>query len=339
MPISFASMCRLVAGFVWLATISGLATGLLPTTARAQFSMRDDPATRFEFGGHVEAIFLSQFETKTNGGDKFDSWTIGIAGDFGGPINESILIGIDAAYRYSSYDFKLDGPPGVPPIYGSSELPYDPWNSINTFDIEPNTSILIGNKLSFVTAVPIRFSAETGSGRNAFTAGISTILRWQISDDFRIGVGLGVTSQLEDNAETFPIVSLDWTITDALTLRTEGGWVQGGQAILLWGPNPAIRLSLSAGYERNRFRLDDNGPAADRDGIAEITAVPIEIGLRFGLYENAFFDVRFGLAVGGHLRVETSNGRKLYDESYDPAPRIGLNVTLPFGLPRRTPSN
>jgi hypothetical protein len=128
-------------------------------------------------------------------------------------------------------------------------------------------------------------------------------------------------------------VSLDWQITDSLDFRTEGSWIQGGNAMVVWGANKAIRLTVSAGYERNRFRLDDNGFRADRDGIGEVTAVPLEVGIRFRLYERAFFDFRFGLGVAGKLRVEDDDGRKLYEEDYDPAPRLSLGLTLPFGLP------
>ena len=304
---------------------------LCAEAATAQFSMRDESPDRFEWQGHIAARFETEFETKTDGGDKFESWTSAIVGDFGGPINESILIGIEADYQYSSYDFQLDGPTGVPSVYGSSELPRDPWGAVNTFNITPNTTILIGDQFSVLAAIPIRFSAETGSQRNAFSAGASAIVRWQITDDLRIGAGLGVTSQLEDDAETFPIVSLDWRITNALELRTEGSWTQGGDAVLLWGPNDAIRVRFSAGYERNRFRLDDNGFVADRNGIGEITSVPLEVGLRLELYEDAFFDFHVGLGVAGRLRVESSTGRKLYDEQYDPSPRLGISLRLPIG--------
>jgi len=325
-----------VAWVAWLPWIVGSIALLSSAMASAQFSMRSESQDPFEWRGHVTAKFQAEFETDTEGGDRFESVTSTLAGSFGGPINESILLGIEAAYQFADYDFHLDGPPGVPATYGSDDLPRKPWGPINTFDIVPNTTILVGSKFSVIIAAPIRFSAETGSQRNALTAGASAIVRWQITDDLRLGAGLGVTSQIEDDAETFPIVTLQWNVTPDLELRTEGSWAQGGQAVLLWGPNKAVRLSFSAGYERNRFRLDDNGFVSDRNGIGEITAVPIEVGLRLRLYEDAFFDFRVGLGVAGRFRVESSTGNELYDERYDPAPRIGIGLTLPFGVPSRT---
>ena len=279
---------------------------------------------------------MNEFETDTDGGDSFEAWRLGVTGDFGGPINESILLGLELGYQYASYDFQLGNGPGRPPDYGTDKLPWDPWGGINSFDIVPSTTLLVGSRWSVVAAVPIRWSGEVGARRNAASAGISAIARWQVNDALRIGGGIGVTSQIEASAETFPIVALDWRIGPSLELRTEGGWIQGGKTSLYWGPNEAIRLSFSVGWERNRFRLDDNGPRSDRNGVGEIRAVPIEVGMRFQFVEGAFFDFRAGLGVAGRFRVEDSSGDKLYDQDYDPAPRVAIGLTIPFGLPRRS---
>jgi hypothetical protein len=310
-----------------------LAHALTPDLAFAQFSMLGDQSPHYEWGGHIESDYRTEFKTKTKGGDSFESWGVGLAGAYGGPINESMLVGVRARYHYASYNFRLDNAPGVPSVYGSSELPRDPWGPINTIDLAPNLTLLVGDQFSVIAAVPIRWSAETGATENGLVAGISAIARWHVTEKFRIGAGIGVTSQLEEDPETFPLVSLDWQVTNNLQLITEGSWIQGGQATLLWGPNPAIRLTLSGGYERNRFRLDHHGFSTDRDGIGEVTSIPVDVGVRIRLYEGAFLDFRAGIGFGGRLRVEDAAGDRLYDERYDPAPRIGIGLTLAFGLP------
>ncbi|MAG29565.1 MAG: hypothetical protein CL908_01570 [Deltaproteobacteria bacterium] len=320
-------------GRVGFAAILLFLASSVPRPALGQYVMIDDEPPRFEWRGRVESDFRSDFETDTDGGDEFESWQLGLVGDFGGPINESILVGLRTGYRYADYDFRLDNGPGRPSTYGTSELPRDPWGSVNTFDFTPSTTVLVGSRFSVIGAVPIRWAGESGARRNGFAAGISGLVRWQVTDSFRIGAGIGLTSQLEDGAETFPIVSLDWRISETLSLRTEGSWVQGGNAVLLFGASKHVRLTASVGYERTRFRLDDNGFEADRDGIGEITAVPIEVGVRFRLFAHAILDFRAGLGVAGRFRVESDDGDKLYDEDYDPSPRIGLGLTIPFGLP------
>lgn len=316
----------LAAGAV-LAAGAFLATG----AAHAQFAMIDDEPPRFEWRGQVSADYRAEFETKSDGGDEFDAWRTGVSGEFGGPINESILVGFGARYSHSGYDFNLDN--GIPATYGTQRLPRDPWNSINTIDFLPTATILVGNPVSVIASVPIRWAGESGSDRNGFSAGISALVRWQVNEAVSIGLGLGVTSQLEKEAETFPIVALRWRISESLEFKTEGDWFQGGNATLLWGASDAIRLTISAGYERVRFRLDDNGTAADTNGIGEVTTVPLEVGVRIRMFEGAHLDVRAGLGIAGRLRVENDHGDKLYDQQFDTAPRVGVAVTFPFGLP------
>lgn len=313
------------------------ATTLAPGVGLAQFSMIGDGGPRYEWRGRVGADYRSEFETKSDGGDEFDAWRTGISGEFGGPINESILVGFGARYAYSSFDFNLDN--GQPSAFGGTRLPREPWNSINTIDFLPNATILVGDRVSVRAAVPIRYAGESGTDRNGFAAGISALARWQVNDALSLGVGLGVTSQLEGAAETFPIVALRWRIDENFSFMTEGDWFQGGRAALLWGPSDQVRVTLSAGYERTRFRLDDNGTAADTNGIGEISTIPVELGVRFQFMPGAFIDVRAGLGIEGRVRVEADNGNKLYDQRFDPAPRVGIAITVPLGLPtRRTPA-
>ena len=307
----------------------GLALAALPGVASAQYSMVTDPPSRWAWGGHVAADFRMEFETESDTGDEFDAWRSGIEGDVGGPINQSILVGMAARYAYSSFDFNLNSIP--PTAYGGTRLPRDPWNTINTLDLVPHATVLVGDRVSVVTTVPIRWAAENGADRNAFAGGISAIVRWQANDDLMVGAGLGVTSQLGRDAETFPIVALRWQINERFELKTEGDWLQGGSTALYYGPNDTVHFLVIAGYERTRFRLDDYGSARDKDGVGEITTVPLEVGLRLRFLEGAYFDFRTGLGVDGRIRVETAGGNRLYDQRYDPAWRWSMAIHVPFG--------
>lgn len=287
--------------------------------------------TPFEWRGRVSADYRAEFETKSDGGDAWDAWRAGLGGEFGGPINESILVGMGLRYAHSSFDFELDN--GVPATYGGTRLPREPWNTLNTIDLVPTTTVLVGDRVSVLAALPIRYAGESGTGRNGFAAGISGLLRWQATDALALGLGLGVTSELEDEARTFPIVALAWRIDEGLIFETEGDWFQGGRATLRWGPSEQIRLLVSAGYERVRFRLDDNGNARDTNGIGEITTIPLEVGLRLAFTEAAHLEVRAGLGIAGRLRVESDDGDRLYDQRFDPAPRVSVAFTFPIGWP------
>lgn len=312
-----------------LASLGLVLSGALPEVARAQVSMITDPPSRWSWGGYVASDFRMEFETKSDTGDEFDAWRSGIEGGVGGPINQSVLVGFAARYAHSSFDFNLDN--GSPLVYGGPRLPRDPWNTINTLDLVPHATLLVGDRVSVVATVPIRWAAESGADKNAFAGGISAIVRWHVNDDLMVGAGLGVTSQLGRDAETFPILALRWRIDESLDLRTEGDWLQGGSTALYWGPSDTVRFLLSAGYERTRFRLDDYGSARDTDGVGEITTVPLEVGLRLQFLEGAYLDFRAGLGIAGRIRVETPGGNRLYDQRFDPAPRWSMAIHLPIG--------
>lgn len=299
--------------------------------AAAQYSAQTDFPPRFEWRGRANLDYRSEFEAETDRGDEIRLWRLGAGGDFGGPINESILVNLAARYAHSTVGFNIDA--GGPITFGSTALPRDPWNTINTVDLVPSTMVLIGDQFAVIAAVPIRYAGETGAGRNGFAAGLSGAIRWQPNEDFTVALGIGVTSQLEKDAETFPVLSLRWRVSESVEFLTEGDWFQGGVATLLWGSSDSIRLLVSAGYERTRFRLDDNGTAADTNGIGELTTFPLEVGLRLQFIESAYFEVRAGLGIAGRIRVESDNGRKLYDQKYDTAPRVGVLLSFPFGLP------
>ncbi len=304
---------------------------LVPSAGFAQYSMLEDMSPRLEWQGRLQADYQGEFETKTDGGDKFESWRLGVSGDFGLPVRDFILVGFHARYQHADYDFDLQHGAFPSAAYDTNELPKEPWGGIDTIDLMPTTTLLLGDRFSIVAAVPIRWSGEVGTDRNGFAAGISAIAGWQVLDSLRVGLGIGITSRIEGNSETFPIIALDWQINESLRLATEGGWIQGGAAGLYWGPNEVLTLSFTVGYERNRFRLDDNGTTRDTNGVGEITAVPIELGLRLQIAPGAYLDVRGGLGVAGRFRVEDDGGKKLYDQNYDPAPRFRVGLTIPFG--------
>ena len=299
--------------------------------ANAQVLLTDDAAKSGSWQGRIEARFLNEFDTKTDGGDEFNAWRVSLEGGGDAAVHESFRIGLRAAYQHASYDFHLDNSPNLPPGYGGSELPREPWGGVNTIDVAPTASALFGGGWSLEAAVPIRYSGETGARRNGLAAGITGLLRWRALDTLALGAGVGVTSQLEGPAQVFPVIALDWKITPRLDLRTQGNFVQGGQVVLLWGPAEAVRLTVSAGYERNRFRLDDNGSSQDRHGIGEISSVPVEVGARIQLFEGGFLDFRAGFGFAGRIRVENANGHQLYEENYDPVPRLGLALSFPLG--------
>ena len=129
---------------------------------------------------------------------------------------------------------------------------------------------------------------------------------------------MGVVSQIAaEDTRVYPAISLDWKMTSNLRLRTRGGPYQGGEIALIWSPSDFFQGVLSAGYERQRFRLANSGP--NPDGIGETTSVPLLVGLELGFTSRLKIVAEGGMAVSGELRIEDGQGGLLRSSAYDSA--------------------
>ncbi len=66
-------------------------------------------------------------------------------------------------------------------------------------------------------------------------------------------------------ASVFPILIIKWNITDTLKFETGRGFgaSQGPGLNLVWQATDKCKLTLGGRYERQRFRLNDDGIAPD----------------------------------------------------------------------------
>jgi len=139
-----------------------------------------------------------------------------------------------------------------------------------------------------------------------------------------------VFSELEDDADWFPIIAIDWRFADDFTLRTGRGFgaSRGPGLRLDWTPTDRWEVSLGARYEKFRFRLDDDGLAAD--GIGQETSIPVYLGAtrRFG--PNLSVSLVAGVEFDGELRLEDANGDLLDRTNFDSAPFGAATLDLRF---------
>jgi hypothetical protein len=159
-------------------------------------------------------------------------------------------------------------------------------------------------------------------------AGAIGALRFNLGDSFSGVLGIGVSSELSADASVYPVIGLEWRISDTLQLRTTGAPYQGGGAELVWGPDDAVQLAVSAGYERRRFRLSRNSPNAN--GVGEYTYVPLELGLRLNLSRSFWLELNGGLAVAGKLRLDAPDGTRLAESGVDTAGLLGGALGVSF---------
>jgi hypothetical protein len=300
---------RLRAAFALFA-ILGLAG-----SAAAQLALptveRDAP----DWDSDIDLAARYQKGTSIDAGGSFETFQYEVAGWAAGPFSEAIQVRLDASYTYTDYDF---GPPAPGSCTGGTAcFANDPWQGINRLDIAPGASFVLTSSIRLRLSVPVRWNAESGAEESGLTAGFVAQIQWRPSHRFTAGLGVGVQNELGADTELYPAISLDWRLGPEFRIRTRGGPYQGGELAAIWSPSDFFQGVLSAGYERQRFRLSRSGP--EPDGIAEYTSIPLLVGLEFRFSSRFKVVAEGGMAVSGEMRLEDNQGQLIQKSDFDSA--------------------
>ena len=256
-----------------------------------------------------------QFEASVNDGGDFSVGRFyiepGVALDFSRDLNLALVVG----YSYDAYDFSGTTGLGSP----------DPWDGINTLRFSARLRWAPDDKWTVFAIPTFRFAAESGADwDDAIQGGVIAGFSYKINDKLTIGPGFGVLTQIEDDPSIFPVLLIDWQITDRLALRTGRGLgaTQGPGLQLAWEFEDQWELVFGGRYERLRFRLDNSGIAPG--GVGEEESIPLYLGVSYNF--DRFTSVSFlaGVNLAGKLTLENSSGGRISRRDYDPAPFLGI---------------
>jgi len=139
-----------------------------------------------------------------------------------------------------------------------------------------------------------------------------------------------VFSELEDSVSIFPILIVDWKITDRLRLETGGGLgaTQGPGLDFKYRLSDTWSLGLGGRYESLRFRLDDKGPAPD--GVGGDRSFPVYLSVTYSRGRDMQVSAIAGVELDGELRLEDSNGQLITRDNYESAPFLGGTFNFRF---------
>lgn len=223
-------------------------------------------------------------------------------------------IGGSVAYGEDRYDFSGNS--------GFGGL--DPWRKIRELRISLPVQYFADEDWTYFAIPSVRFNAETGASlSDGQNGGVIAGAFYRVSDRLRIGPGLGAFTEIEDDASFFPIVLVDWKITDTLSLETGGGFAatRGPGLQLSWQHSPRWQFALGGRYEKVRFRLDDSGPAPK--GVGQNEAIPLYALAEFAVTPDAKLSLIGGANLDAEMRLE--------DKSGDSVSRSDLSTTAFFG--------
>lgn len=292
-------------------TAAGLALAAVPAHAQPTGSWQT-----FLQGGAVH-----QFETGTDGGGEFSVNRAFIEGGVAYAFDRRRSIGVAVAYGYDGYDFSGNG--------GLAGL--DPWDGVNEYRLSAPIRWGFGERFDAFAAPAVRWTAESGADLgDGFAGGFNAGFTYQVNDRLRIGPGIGVFTALEDDASAFPILLVDWQVTDTVAVQTGAGLgaTRGPGLTVNYTGVEQWTFTLGARLEQFRFRLDDEGPAPD--GVGEEQAVPIFLSAAYDVLPAVQLAAVGGLDVAGELTLEDSTGREIAADDFDPAPFLGFTFRARF---------
>lgn len=242
---------------------------------------------------------------------------VGVSYGFGPRTSIGLSIGGGA----SDYDFDASTMPGGAP-----------WGRIEDYRIAAPIRFGISDTGSAIVIPSVRYSGEAGvDPGDAQTAGVLAGAFWRVRPNLNIGPGFGAFSSLDDDGvRAFPILIIDWDITDRWSLSTGQGLAasQGPGLTLTYQASETLTLGVAGRSEDLEFRLDDDGPAPG--GIGRDRAYPLVGTLAWRPNPAVRVSGFAGVELGGQLTLEDKDGTRLDRQSYDPAPIFGATVDFRF---------
>jgi len=228
-------------------------------------------------------------------------------------------VGVGLNYGQSRYDFSGAVQLGSP----------DPWGRIEQASLSASVFYTLDERWTLYGIPSLRFNGERGTSfGDGDTVGLLAGASYRVSDRLTIGPGVGVFGELEDDTSLFPILIVDWKITDTLSLETGRGFAasRGPGLQLRWRQSPAWQFAFGGRYEKQRFRLDDDGVAPG--GIGEDTSVPLFALAEYQASRNIALSLIGGVSTGGELRLEDASGNELSESDMESAPFFGATLRI-----------
>ena len=261
-----------------------------------------------------------QFDSSLNSGGSVSVFHLLFDVNGNKALSKELGVGFHFAYDYADYHFSGPTRFGWP----------NPWDKVHrlefggsvSYDLTPEWSLFIAPSLLFSRA------DDAGWGNALVYGGVVSITK-DLSKDLTLGLGVGAYSEIEQ-VTVFPMIVIDWRITDRLRLANPFRPGPTGPAglELAYQIGDGWDVGTGAAYRTNRFRLNRTGLFGD--SIGESNAIPAWARLSRKMGNTFNLDLYAGAMLGGQMSIDNRNGSRLTSASVDPAPFLALAVSAKF---------
>jgi hypothetical protein len=304
----------------WLSTVTIAALIHPGVLIAAAGGANEQPGRQADWSPFVRGGYVHQFDSDLDAGGNFEVdrffLQTGVSYSIGPRRRVSFSVGGGSdRYNFSS----------------GLGLADEPWGRIDQLRFSIPVTWAFDEQWTLFAVPTLRFYGESGasSGDSATGGGLAGV-SYRVSESLTIGPGVGVFSQLEDSVSVFPILIVDWKITDRLSLETGRGLgaTQGPGLALGYRLSDTWSFGLGGRYESLRFRLDDKGPAPN--GVGEDRSIPLYVSATYSRGRDLRISAVAGMEINGELRLEDSSGRRLARDDYGSTPFLGATFDIRF---------
>jgi hypothetical protein len=266
-------------------------------------------------GAHQSEVDLKD----DTGGFAVDRWFLGAGLNYSWDRRTSI--GASIGGGRSTYEFNNETG------FGGGE----PWDTIEDARLSLTGRFGFGGTGTVMIIPTVRINGEKGaSNSDSRTYGLFGAIAWRVNEDLTIGPGVGIFSRLEDGTKFFPILAIDWNISERWNLSTGRGLAssQGPGLTLNYKLNEDWSLGLSGRYEDLEFRLDDDGPEAG--GVGRDQSFPMVLRAELKPNRKIRLAVFAGIEFAGELKLKNADDIVVEQSEYDPAALFGGTFEFRF---------
>lgn len=238
--------------------------------------------------------------------------------DFSGPVGDKLRLSIGLNGGWANYDFE-DFNAG-----GFTDAPLDDayeagLSLLGIYTLDEQW-FLVGRG-----SVASGWADDADVGDGVFGSAAAG-LGYTFSDSFRLALGGGIITRLEDDIGFLPLFILDWRISETVRLQTSGVGMKLSAEL-----NDQWSVYLRGGGQFHQYRLDDDAERADggRGGAINDTRVPVGVGFDWRPAEGLTVSFEGGAIVWQEFELRDDD-RKLEEIETDPAGYIGARLSYRF---------
>jgi len=294
-----------------------VASLLLPAASFSQ-ATGQRPTSPWVWG--IEGGALHQFDTSLSDADgDFSVSRVYIQPSLGYAWDRRTAVSLSLGLGDSYYDFSS----------GATIDGRRPWGRIRDYRVSLPVRFSPTEHTNAIIIPSIRSYAEKGANQDdGRTEGVLAGIGWKVSDTLTIGPGFGWYTELGGGSRAFPIIILDWAITDKLTLTTGRGLAasRGPGLALNYSLNDNWTVALSGRSEKTRFALEDDG--AVPEGFGQDKTLPLLLSVQYSPRPMTEVSAFIGSEFAGELSVEDKDGDTVARTDYDIAVSVGMAFRL-----------